>query len=890
MTDKIKNKLWQKAIQIYEKSLQLKETDRQSFILEQTDSNQELYRIVKQMLQADKAASFLDNKPAFYIDENVDAMDGATFGQYKILKKIAVGGMGRIYQAKKTDADVDILMALKLIRRELLNDDLAKRFDNEKQILAQLKHHHIATLIDAGVIAQTAFIATEWIEGQSIDSYVEQNNSTLDEILQLFIQTCEAVAHAHNKLIIHRDIKPSNILIDKNHQVKLLDFGIAKLVDADSGSYTQTQIYTPDYAAPEQVNGNICTATTDIYALGVLLFELLTGQKRFALDNLSVAEKIEKIIAPVSQMASRTMAKNNQPQSSKVKGALDTIINQAMHPDPNRRYASVHGLISDIKNFQNNRPISAMGDGLGYRMTMFIKRNSWSSLFAGLLLFSLIGGLLLTISQKKEAEIAQMQAQSEAEKSQHLLDFFKNMLEAATPNHGGSTQITVEEMVNKGGNSFNLDGIEDPKLKAEVAWHIANFATVISAHELNLKYNSEALSFYEKSIPQYTFEYLSIHISMAYSYRDHNEYQKGLDTLESAYNQAKPYGLIPSVEAQTLINLSEFYRGLHDNEQALTLLEQAETVIKGKNDPKENLHMAEIRFYQHLILKNQLTPIESEKLLTEAQSYFAAAYSHAHPSFLSVKNSLGLVYKSIGKYQQSIALFDELHVANTEMYGRKSHEYLINQADSYFHIGQPQKTISLINEAFRVMEEEQIATGFTTMAANVILSRAYLDTGGFSESERLLSEAIAYFEARLDPNHILMHTLKTYWLNLLIGTNQIGQLDFDVSLLLNDMKSKLNDSNTVKQRYINTVMVSGLYYWRSERKQKALNLMTEASDMLSPLSLKQEWSYWLIEAAREQLNLELNQNHNSEVLDEALKQLNILFPPEHWYHDFFKKK
>ncbi|MCB1582930.1 MAG: serine/threonine-protein kinase [Marinicella sp.] len=878
-------KLWQQANSLYEQSLALKKSERSTFVLHKTTGNDELRTLVQRMLQAETDEGFMQNQPGVEVNEKIRQDEQLVFGHFRIVKKIAVGGMGRIYQAHYLNSDVHVFVALKLIRRELLNDDLSRRFDNEKAILGKLKHHNIAALLDAGVIEDTPYIATEWIEGVPVDEYTKQRQLSLNEVLRLFLQVCSAVEYAHNQLIIHRDLKPANILIDNHHQVKLLDFGIAKLIDIQDGRLTQTQVFTPDYAAPEQINGEVCTAATDIYALGVLLFELLIGDNRFAHQELSVAEKIKAITEPKTRFTSEVMRQNQHPLAQKVKGALDTIINQAMHADPERRYQSVHELISDIKRFQQHLPISALGDGFFYRSKMFFKRHTWSSLMALLLLVSLTGGWFYSNQQRKQAVQAQHLAQAEAEKSQQMLNFFKTLLSTASPLVGGSTQITAQKMFEISSEKFDLKTINDQALRAEIAGQIAEIYGEISANDLKIKYNNEALKYYEARLPEHAPEYLSRHLSSAIALRNQNQYEAALQQLTDAYRKVKFLSLPASLEAQVLVNFAEFHRSLNHPEQALDFLSQAESLAHGVDDTE---NMGKIRYYQYLLLQNQLPPEESERYLTEATEFFSAAYEGVHPNLLAAKNSLAMKYKVEGKYREATALYDVIHQENIEIYGTENQNHLINQADSYFYLGQFATTLDLIDRAITVIENNELGQGFSLMAAKVVKSRALLELGENQAADRLLSEAIDYFAPKLPADHVLMLTLKTYRLDWLVKSNRVDELDIDVKRLVADMDQLLNDANDIKRRYVNTLMVSGVYYWRMGENDQALRLITQARQTLAPITLKQEWNYWLLEAVYLQLEKVSGKSIDGGLFDEAMAQLKVLLPANHWYHGLFE--
>lgn len=874
--------LWQQAQTLFEQALVLREQDRSSFVDTEASGNNELKKLLNAMLAAESDADFMQVQPAISVNESLHSDQVGQFGHFKVIEKIAIGGMGRIFKAHSLNSDIKIFVALKLIRRELLSDQVALRFENEKSILGKLKHHHIAALIDAGVVNETPYIATEWVDGKPIDEFVTVKSLSIEQIVNLFLQVCDAVAYAHQQLVIHRDIKPANIFIDENGHVKLLDFGIAKLIDVSTDQLTQTQIFTPDYAAPEQINGGMCSTKTDIYALGVLLFELLVGEKRFKDASISISERIAAVTQPKTEFASQRMLANNQHYVQKVKGALDTIINQAMHPDPERRYGSVYGLISDIKRYQNHLPINAMGDGLLYRSGMFLKRNTWSSALALTLLISLLGGLLYSNHQKTQAIKAQLLAQNEAQKNQQMLKFFKDMMQSASPVNGGSTQITVQEMFEKSSQKFNLDDIFDAGLKADIASQVAEIYGEFYANDLKVKYNQEALKYYETDLRRFASEFLSRQLSTAIAYSNQNKIELAFNQLKQAYERVKNYRIEPKTQAQTLINLAEFQRSLNQHDLALDYLSKAEKIA---TETKDSLNMGQVKYYQYLILQYRLTPKDSEVYLIEAMDYFEQTHESIHPNMISAKNSMAIKLKVEGKYLEAVSLFQEMHFDHKQLYGYENHNQLINHADAMYYLGQFDEAVRITQIAMSVIEKNDVGEGFSLMAARVIQSRAMLELRQTEQARILLNLAIEYFDEMLPKDHVVNYTLQTYWLDYLVKSNQVKALNFDVEGLLHAVSKLKNESNDSKRRYINTHMIGATYYWVIGAHQRALTHFESAFETIKSITLKQEWPYWFIVSSILTLKKHLNQSFDQQQLEEVNMQLAVLLPKDHWYYN-----
>ncbi len=880
------NELWQQANELYDQMADLSESDQAQLVQKIFQANQPLAHLLKQMMGVDADASFMSNQPSVNISETQPKQHDTHFGHFSMHEKIAVGGMGRVFKARLMTADVPVFVALKLVRKELISQPMLRRFDDEKQILNSLKHHHIAALVDAGVVDETPYLATEWVEGETIIEYCKQHQLNVSQKLNLFLQVCDAVAYAHKRLVIHRDLKPANILVDHNGQVKLLDFGIAKMLDADVTTTTQTQVFTPEYAAPEQVNGDNCSTTTDIYALGVLLFELLTAEKRFGLAELSMAGQVKAIVEPQMRMASDVMKQKNMANVHQVKGAIDTIINQAMHVIPERRYQSVFELINDIRRYQQRLPILAMGDGWIYRSQMMLQRHAWSSLFLLLLFVSLFTGLLLVNQQKSRAIEAQVLAQKEAEKSQQMLSFFMSSLETASPLSGGSTQISVKDMFELGSQKFDLKQIENESTRAEIAGQIAEIYGELYVYDKKVEYNRLALEYYSKDLTKHASKYLYHQMNIAGAYRDQDLYERAEQHLKQAYEKVKNKPLKIEVHAEAMINFGEFYLELNQTEKSLDFLQKAEVLASQVNDVES---LGKVSYYQYLILQHQLPDEESATYLQQAQNYFIEAYPSGHPDLLAVRNSLAIQYKGAGDYRKANDMYQLIHRDHMALYGNKNFDHLSNHADTLFYLGQFEAALGLVTEAIDLIDQLEVEAGFSSMAAQVIQARCLVELGRYDEARNGLSLAYAFFSSRFAADHLVMLVLRSYQLDLAVKSGAASTDSMEEVELMRLAETHLNESNSARRKYANTAIIVATSYWHKQQMSQALKYMKAAESHLAEVSQQQDWSYWLVQASLDYLDPNKRLPVKSLKQSNAEQQLLMLIPANHWYHQLFKQ-
>ena len=409
--------------ELFDTVLDLPPDERAAHLEKQCGADAALRQEVEALLRADAQTTSFGEQSPFAIPEDLfseeieEQVTGRRFGVYQVIREIGRGGLGAVYLAARVDDEYRKEVAIKLIRRGLDTDDILQRFRTERQILAQLDHPNIARLIDGGTTDDgLPYFVMEYVKGEPITAYCEAHELKLSERLELFRKVCAAVTYAHQNLVVHRDLKPSNILVTEEGEPKLLDFGIAKLLSADDEMLTQTapglRAMTPDYASPEQIKGGKITTASDVYSLGVLLYEILTGQRPYRLKTRT-AEEISRAITeqeperPSTSAAAASTNRNSQIDIRKsLRGDLDNIVLMALRKEPERRYSSVAQFSADIRHHLEGRPVIAHKDTFKYRATKFIRRNTIAMAAAALLLLTLIGGIVATAWQAQDSLVA----------------------------------------------------------------------------------------------------------------------------------------------------------------------------------------------------------------------------------------------------------------------------------------------------------------------------------------------------------------------------------------------------------------------------------------------------------------------------------------------------
>jgi non-specific serine/threonine protein kinase/serine/threonine-protein kinase len=430
---------WQQVRQVFEKASGLDSEERAAYLDQACTGDADLRQEVESLLSsASLAGSVFLGKPAAELagiatDLVPATRTGTRIGVYQILEEIGHGGMGEVYSAVRADGQYEKEVAVKIVRGGFDSRAVLERFRNERQILASLDHPNIARLLDGGTTDDgTPYLVMELIRGKSIDQYCDQRQLSINDRLQLFVRVCRAVRYAHQRLVIHRDIKPSNILVTEEGVPKLLDFGIAKILDtAAQVEVTQLRPMTPEYASPEQVRGEPITTATDVYSLGVVLYQLLTGHFPYSGDT-STPHALARAICETEAIRPSTVVvkpeiRRDKPSESvsadelsrlrdmtpaklrrRLRGDLDNIVLAALRKEPERRYTSVERFVDDLRRHREGLPVTATRGSWSYRAGKFVRRHKVSMAAAAVVALAILGGIAATV---REARIARRQAE-----------------------------------------------------------------------------------------------------------------------------------------------------------------------------------------------------------------------------------------------------------------------------------------------------------------------------------------------------------------------------------------------------------------------------------------------------------------------------------------------
>ncbi|MGY6553335.1 MAG: protein kinase domain-containing protein [Wenzhouxiangella sp.] len=473
---------WQRIGELFASLIDIEDPVERRGHLEMLSADDPALRAELEALLAshERAESFLDSSvvpeaEAALAERFRARMIGKRIGPWLIEAALSEGGMGSVYRVRRDGTDFVQQGALKLIRSGLESSELVRRFEHERQVLARLQHPNIARLLDGGTSEDgVPWLVMELIDGQAIDAWCDDRQLSIDARLDLFDQVCRAVHFAHQALIIHRDLKPGNILVDRSGTVKLLDFGIAKLLEGAGGERTLTQqrLLTPSSASPEQFLGQPVTTASDVYSLGLLLYRLLCGQAAYEIDAATAPAEAQRLICrdmptgpslslrSTDRLAFIAQARGTRPDRLRrqLEGDLDTIVLKALRKEPERRYGSVEELAADLRRYRAGLPVSARPDSRPYRVRKFIGRH-WMGLAATSGMFlALALGLGVALWQTEQARI-------ERDRVLRINEFLQTILIEADPYQAGA-DATVRDVLRKASDMVGERFGDQPDLEA----------------------------------------------------------------------------------------------------------------------------------------------------------------------------------------------------------------------------------------------------------------------------------------------------------------------------------------------------------------------------------------------------------------------------------------
>ena len=675
---------------------------------------------------------------------------GSIIGPYILEEEIGRGGMGAVWRVRRSDGAIKRPLALKLPHGGAHSEQLAERFHRERQILSDLSHPNIARLDDAGVTGSgQPFLALEYVAGLPFTEYCDRHALNVRARLDLFMQVLRAVQYAHANLVIHRDLKPSNIIVTAAGQALLLDFGIAKLIPdetVEQGGLTELGgvALTPEYASPEQIGGKAVSTASDIYSLGVLLFELLTGERPYRLKRDSRGALEDAIL---SAEPSRPSTVTRKIQARELRGDLDTIVLKALRKTPAERYLTVDAMHRDIEHYLRGEPIRARADGAWYRFTKFVTRHKFPVAAGTAAALILIATASMALIEARTAEAERDRALAHSRRSEAVTEFVKMLV---TESGGADVPVTVSDMMERSTALLTSEYAETPENRAAILAVLGDYYHTIGKDKLAAPLFRTALqSLHSTADPELRLE-LTCGEGLATA--GEGNVTAGIAMLEAAL--ADP--AIRDEQAATCLEfLSYIYQDGSDAPNALKYGQWAlERLHQSKNPlpTREALFLGTIGFAYQLAGEND----SAERYFSRSIEQFNAAGRQRSPEAVAVRNNWAVLSLGAGEPRKALALYDQtLRIVEQKNPGSAPPQYLLaNRARALETLGRYPEARSAYAGCI-----QKAAVGPMDLFCMLGIASVENEQGNIAAADEYLNETAAAINPRLPTNFPARTTL-----------------------------------------------------------------------------------------------------------------------------------
>lgn len=734
-------------------------------------NDEELRREVESLLRADaEAGGFMGSTVP---DALASSLPGARLGAYQLDEVIGEGGMGLVYRAHRADGAYEQQVVVKLIRGGTLDRDLVRRFDRERRVLAALRHPNIARLLDGGVSEGRPYLVMELVRGDDILSHCDTHRLAVRERLELFDAACAAVQHAHANLIVHRDLKPAHIIIDEHASPKLLDFGIAAMLDDEqpgAPTITARRRFTPQYASPEQIRGEPITTATDVYSLGLILYELLGGRRPYAVETgLSDADRrsICETSPPAPSRLLSTTANADAAEIASARGVpvsrlrrlltgdLDTIVMTALQKDPARRYPSVEALRDDLRRHREGLPIAARPDSWSYRASRFVRRHRWGVGAAALIAALLLAGVGATAWQANIAESRRRDAETALATSDTVGRFLRSILVAADPREQGQ-DVTLRDAIDRAAGRIEDELAGSPLVEARVREAIGSTYRTLGAQDEAEPQLERAVELVGKSDRITPAERSRIEHELAILRLDQGRFEEASELFALAYQERLEHlgaDHPDTLESRETLGLALEQLGRHEEAYGhISGVIEARERVLGPAHPET------------LVAKNDLVPIlltmqrneEALELIREVYDAQVDVIGADHPDTLISANDIGTVLTRMGRIEEAIPWQRRALEGLERQFPAGSMDVVIPRMNIARALIRLERYDEAIEPARRAIEDGAPTLGddhYVIAVARTTLGKALLGVGRLDEAREPLERSHRDLLAALGPDN-----------------------------------------------------------------------------------------------------------------------------------------
>jgi serine/threonine protein kinase len=821
---------WLQLKEVFRVAIESEPQQRAAFLDQSCANDPVLREEIESLLTAHDGAEQFIEQPALASASEIlstDARDswaGRSVGQYRILREIGRGGMGLVLLAVRADDQFKQRVAIKILRRGMDTEDILRRFRNERQILASLEHSNIARLLDGGMTDDgLPYFVMEYIEGEPLDKYADEHKLSTNQRLRLFRTVCAAVQHAHQNLVIHRDLKPSNILVTSDGEPKLLDFGIAKVLNPEltaqtiAPTATFMRLMTPEYASPEQIRGKSISTVSDVYSLGVLLYRLLTSHSPYHFMNRS-PEEIEHLVCEIepekpstainrteeirtekgiTKITPATVSQWHDEQTDalrrRLRGDLDNIVLKALRKEPERRYTSAAQLSEDIRRYIAGLPVSARKDTFTYRASKFIGRNKVAAIAAAFFTLAIIAGLVIALWQADNARRQRDLAQHERAKAERINQFLQRMLSFSNQSVTSVSpvavrkDVTVNEMLDQITPQVENELADQPEIRAQILRTIGSAYASQGQYDSAEKYLREALETQTQLDGEESAEAAATIVELGVlSYRQQKLDEAGrlLGKAVTFYRKQQQanspeYSAAKFALALDHLGVVKYYQG--DVNASLSLLKEALQISSGANlQGNERGVLTFNKSDLGGVLVAQGDTENGERLLDEAAAEYRQISDQPRWELGATLVMLGIAALNQNRLDEA-----ERYLLESERIFRQTlgdaNSYLVYNLDRQAAVWYKKNNLKAAEEKSResvAMAQEFSPHNKLSWAGSLLtLGDIVTKAGRFKEGEDYYRQVLATYEAQATKNFATIVSVKIHLSQSLLAQNRLADAE-----------------------------------------------------------------------------------------------------------------
>ena len=859
---------WERLQELFSQAVDLTDEEQASFVADRLGDDDALREELQKLLAADRGrrTTPLTHAVGAALEQTTrdrrEAQLGRVVNNYRLVSILGHGGTGTVYLAERADRQYSAQVAVKIIDIAATHGDLGQRFRAERQILASLNHANIARLIDAGeTVEGHPYLIMEYVHGEPLDKYCDQRRLDIASRLELFLQICSAVQYAHQNLIVHRDLKPANILVTAEGSPKLLDFGIAKLLDVSGDAAAvlaltrmNDRLLTPEYASPEQILGRAVTTASDVYALGVVLYELLTGLRPYSVPASASQLELERTIcitdperpSAAVKRAAAAGASDTTPAarapnarglsaeklSRRLTGDLDSIVLRALRKEPQHRYSSVEQLADDIRRHLSREPVHARQGNWTYYSSRFVRRHAFGvSAGAAFAIFLSAFAVVMSIQAQKIAA-ERDRATLEGLRAESVSEFMLDIFEASDPFEARGEQVTARELLDRAGRNIRGDLSQHPEVRARLLEAMGRAYRRQNEFDLSVSFLQDATHLRKQLPDPDGSRTASVLTELAMSLRDAGDLEGAQDALQEAIELSEHNQAADSLAyARLLTNLGRVEQSAGNITEAKSYFERSLALHKELLGPNHQevasvlLDLSSVHLWQDDLG-------QAEQRTREAVRIYEATMPALYPDRVMANINLAEILVSQGRMDEASPLLERSIENQIRLYGPTSRQV----AAAYALLSRVRGNQGLLEDAesyarraldihVQTLGDEHQDTAYSrTALANLLIKR-----GKLSEAESQLRLSLDSYDRTLPPDHPYVASSEHLLGEVLLRKRRLNDAEAHLAAAMNRWKR----TNSPAWRVARSQSALGEVLYLQGRNQQAERHLTEAYKILA---------------------------------------------------------